>query len=156
MKHDGVLDQRVRTDHHVNRAIGQTFQDEVACLALLSAGQDRYLKSSCRTKAGKRFEVLAGKHLCRCHQRALRPTLGHIRHGQKGHQRLTSANIALQQPHHTIFGGKVGAKLSVSTNLRTRQRKGQGVDELLCLRARTLSRNPLPVIEKCRISASAN
>ena len=57
------------------------------------------------------LEVLAGENFRRCHHRALRAGLDSNGHGEKRHDGLAGADIALQKPQHPLWLGQISLDL---------------------------------------------
>ncbi len=72
------------------------------------------------------IEMLPGQNFRRRHHRRLPAGLDHFGHGEKRHDRLARADVALQQPDHALVGPEVGADVLERLALRAGQRKRQG------------------------------
>ena len=131
LEDDVVLDQRVGADQQIDLAGFELRQELAALLALFPAGEDRDPQAGAFGERRDGLDVLARQNFGRRHQRGLFAGLGHGGGGQQRHHGLAGADVALQQPQHAHrlpqIVGDGGHRLA----LRSRQRIGQRVDDLL-------------------------
>jgi hypothetical protein len=73
--------------------------------------------------------MLAGEKLGRRHQRGLRAGFDRLRHGDERDHRLAAADVALEQPHHAVRRGHVGADLRDRAPLRSREFERQRAED---------------------------
>ena len=71
--------------------------------------------------------MLLGQNFGRCHNRRLRAAFHRIKHCQQGDNGFAAADVSLQQPQHTEFGGLIGGDFPQDFFLGRCQLKGQGV-----------------------------
>ena len=138
---DGILDQRMRSDDDVDRAVGQTGQH------ILAIGPRHPIRQQLDTQRSITEQivgvgdahtveqrphsrgVLVGQYLGRRHQCRLVPTLHCGEHRGHGDHGLARAHIALQQSMHRVRRGEVGLDLADCPLLGTREPVRQRIVE---------------------------
>ena len=87
-------------DQNIDRTIHQSHQGRFANLALVASGEDREIDRKAVQQFLQTFIMLTRQYFCRSQKRALISGFysGEQRHQR--HQRLSRANIALQQSQH--------------------------------------------------------
>ena len=124
-KGDRLLEQGVGSDGDGQRAGSQRRQGHATRAGTAAARQQADLHARGGQKGGQRFEMLLGQDFRGRHDRRLSAGVVCACCGQCGHDRLAAADIALEQAHHALAGGKVAADLRQRPALRARQREGQ-------------------------------
>ncbi len=143
---DGVLDQGMRSDDDVDRAVGQAGQNIPAVGTRHPVRQQLDAQRSITEQVvgigdvhpGEQRPyarcVLVGEHLGRRHQGRLVPALHCGEHRGHGHDGLAGTHVALQQPVHRVRCGEVGLDLvdraQLGTGERVRQRVVEAMDEI--------------------------
>jgi hypothetical protein len=95
-----LLDERVRTDDQADLTRGDGFQKIVSLTLLERRGQKSDpIPGSTQNPRDVR-EMLLRQHLGGNHERDLRPVFHHDHRRQDGDNRLSRADVALQQPLH--------------------------------------------------------
>ena len=124
------LEQRVRADDDVDVAAGEALQHLLARAALLAPREQADAQAGLLGQRRDGFEMLAGEHFRRRHQRRLRAGLHRDGHGEQRDDRLAGADVALQQPQHAARRAHVGLDLAHGLALGVGQRERQRVGEL--------------------------
>ncbi len=120
---DGVLEERVRPDEHVDAAAGERVEDLRAGLALHAAGQELGAETRLAEDPEDRRKVLLGEDLGRRHERRLKAALGGEDRREDGDDRLPAPDVALEEPAHRAARAEVLADLPDHALLRRRQRE---------------------------------
>ena len=97
---DLLLEDRMRADEDVDRAVGEAQQHDFPRPALLAAGQDRHAYAKAVELAEQGRVMLAGEDLGRGEERGLGAGFDRGKHRQHGNQGLARADVALEQPQH--------------------------------------------------------
>ena len=138
---DLLLDQGMRADGDVDRAVGEPSQNVLACAAGHPVGEQfdpqgpvaeqvagvghLQVAEECPHSGG----VLLGEHLGRGHQRSLVTTLHRGEQHRHGDDRLPRAHVTLEEPMHRVRRGEIVVDLADHSALGPRQRIWQGVVE---------------------------
>ncbi len=108
---DGRFDEGMRADQHVDIPARQGGQEGLARAAPHASGQ----KAEADARRGQPFgefrRVLLGEDLRRCHEGALDVVARRQEQGECGHDRLSAADVSLEQPRHGPSGTEVGGDL---------------------------------------------
>ena len=97
---DVLLDERVRAHGDGDRSIGKPREDFAPPVAGHARGQERVRGASVREECGERPRVLLREELGRCHKRGLCARCGRDPRGERGDDRFSGPDIALQEPRH--------------------------------------------------------
>ncbi len=127
---DAGLEQGMRAEQEIDRAVGQPGDDGIALLAALATGEhrDRHAGGIGERLDGAR--MLAHQQLGRRHDRGLRAGLDDGRGGEQCHHRLARADVALQQARHPFRLGEVDRDFVYRPLLRIGEGEGQGGEHL--------------------------
>ncbi len=125
---DILLEQRMGADQQIDVADGKPLKRVVALTAALAAGQDRHAQTGGLRERRNRKEMLAGEYLRRRHEGGLAAGLDHGGGGDQGHDGLAGADIALQEPQHTLRQSKIVDDVVDGLLLRMRERIGQRLE----------------------------
>ena len=129
LEHHPLLDDGVGAHHQRGLATGHQGQHGVALFFLLAAEQPGHLQAARRQKglqpADELAEMLLGQDLGGRHQCALPAGVDAHRRRQRGHHRLASAHIALQQTVHGHGAGQVAGDLFAHAALGAGEGEGQ-------------------------------
>ena len=120
---NAFLKQSMRANHDIDRAVRETAQDFFAPGAFVAAGQQRQPEPGGLPEFGQRLVMLAGKNFGWRHQRRLPPRFNHRRHGEQRDNSLARSDIALQQPQHPRWRGKIRADFGKRGRLRSGERE---------------------------------
>ena len=122
---DGILEERVRPDEHVDAPAGERVEDLRARLALHAPRQELGAEARLAEDPEDRREVLLGEDLGRRHERRLPPALGGEDGREDGDDRLAAPDVALQEAPHGPARAEVLADLPDDALLRGRERERQ-------------------------------
>ena len=129
---DLLLEDGVRSNEDIDRPVGQAHQHGLPRLALLAAGQDRNSHSDAVELAEQGRMMLPCEDLGRRQQGGLRSGLDRRQHSHQRYERLSRADVALQQPQHRRGLRHVAADFVDHSPLRARElvRQLQLADQL--------------------------
>ena len=123
---DALLKQRVGADDNVDLARSPARRASRAARRLVAAGEQGNPQARAFGELAPCARMLAGEHFGRRHHRRLPPRLDDLGHCEQRDDRLARADIALQQPHHALFGAARSARISsTALPLRAGQRERQ-------------------------------
>ena len=97
---DLLLKDRMSADEDVDRSVGKSHQDAVACAALLAPGEDRDADSNAIELGEQGRMVLPREDLGRGQQRRLRTALHSGKHRRQCDQSLAGTDVALKEAKH--------------------------------------------------------
>jgi hypothetical protein len=120
-----VLEQRVGADGERGGARGNRLQRLFPFLFLLAARQPGHLDLQRPQPRAELAVVLLGEDLGGRHDRGLVAALDRLQRGERGHDGLAAADVALQQPLHRVRAREVGADLGEHAGLGARELERQ-------------------------------
>ena len=123
------LDQRVRTDDDLRLAAGDGRECGTARAAPQPTGQQLHSYRKIADQGPHRIQMLLGQNLRRRHERGLIAVLHRAQHGHQRDDRLSCANVPLQQPVHPARRGHVGTDLRQDPALRLGQFERERIEE---------------------------
>ena len=98
-----ILQQRMRADHDINLTLLNFFVDSPLLLEWCRANKACCADVIMRKLLRQLLVMLSRKHLRRCHERTLIPSLRTGKQSCSRNDRLSRSNISLDQAvHHTI------------------------------------------------------
>ena len=105
-----LLKERMRADDERRAALAQRRPNTLARLAGLPARGERDVDPERLEPAAKIVGVLVGQEFRRRHERDLVTGLDGARRGERRHQRLAAADIALHEPQHRLRELKIRSR----------------------------------------------
>ena len=124
-KFDRVLDDRVRADGELGRARRDRFECRALLFGLHAAGQPGDFDAERLQPTAQLARMLLGENFSGRHERGLVAGIDRLGRGERRHDRLAAADVALQQTLHWVRHGHVGADLGPHATLSRGQRKRQ-------------------------------
>ena len=125
LERDVLLDERVRADRDVDRTIGEPREYFAPPVAGDARRKERMRRPAVREERRERPGMLLGEQLGRCHERGLRARAGSDTRRKGGDDRLSRADVALEQPRHGHALAEIRADLLERSLLRARERERQ-------------------------------
>ena len=119
------LNESVGAEHDPGRPRRDPLEHRAALLARLAAGQPGERDAERRDPLGELAEMLLGEDFGRRHHRRLRPVLHRAQAGERRHDGLAAAHVALEQAVHRVGLRQVRADLAPGPHLRAGQLEGK-------------------------------
>ena len=125
-----LLHERVRADDEHRLAGRQALRDRLALARREAAGEQNRLDAERREQRAHRPRVLLGEQLGRRHDRRLIAVLDREQRREQRDDRLSAADVALQQAVHAAVAHHVGDDLANGAHLRAGELERQRLAQL--------------------------